>query len=530
MASTKEIKTRAEYDERIKELAALIKERAVPFAEDSADKQLQRKKRAKDDPLYFCETYFPHYFSDPWAGFHQEEVTQIQAGLESDLGVIMAEAWSRSFGKTSLLGIALPIWAILIAKKGRFCIHVGADKELAMERTAAIKLELQLNQRIRHDWPELVMAEGSGEDHDFKSPDNARFRAQGYKQGIRGKVHGPHRPRLIIVDDLESHVDQNPEIAEKKLKYVLEEAYGAFGRQGGVLIWLGNLTSRESALSRFIEKCKNDPGSEFFRYRIVKAEENGVPSWPEAYPRRKLDAIASVMGKAGYERHYLMKPTVDGRVFKEDWLRFWNPFSATGRMVETQTGGLGGRMMPTSADLARAPKVVYCDPSLGGGESNDYKAIVTVAQWGGLYWLVDVWVRKATILAMLNYMYDLDRRFPGARQYMEKNFWQRVIWDWMPEVAQTRGYMLSITGVENRLKKEERVLKLQPLFEMGQLWICVVGQDWETGKEQLVAFPGAGYDDFPDALSGAVERFAEIANSNKYETIEAGGSGYMGMF
>lgn len=542
MSKAQEIRNRLEYEERIRELASLIKERAVPFQDDTADKQLERKARARKDPLYWAQTYYPHYFTEEFADFHREEIAAIQGALDDQVAQVIAEVWSRGFGKTCLLTIAFAMWAVHIAKKVKFCIVAGADKDLAKERLAAIKLELQLNARIKHDWPEIVMAEGDGEEHDFKPPDGTRYRAQGYKQAIRGKTHGPHRPRLIIVDDLESHVDQNPEIAEKKLRFVLEEAYGAFGPKGGVLVWLGNLTSKESALSRFVDRCKHETDNPYMRTRIVKAEEDGKSTWPEAYPIEKLRGIEQVMTRTGYQRHYLMQPTPDGKVFKDVWLRFWNVWSIRipaldpVERVETRSGsvvsktGIGMVAMPTREELMCAQKVTYCDPSLGAGESNDYKAVFTVAFWGGWYWILDVWVRKATILEMLDYMYQLDSRYPRTRMYMEQNFWQRLIWEYLPQIAVQKKYMLPVCGIENRLKKEERILKMQPLFEWGHIWHTVEGRDWETFKEQLCGFPGAAYDDAPDALSGAIERFAAIAQQNQYEQVEAGNGGYTGMW
>jgi predicted phage terminase large subunit-like protein len=253
-----------------------------------------------------------------------------------------------------------------------------------------------------------------------------------------------------------------------------------------------------------------------------------------------------VIGKQSYARQYLMKPGIEGDVFREEWLRFYNFYGVEPQRAQSaqrieldssqrwndsaQGTGLGAVRFPTREELLQAPIVSYCDPSLGGGETNDYKAIITVATWGGRYWILDVYIRKATILEMIDYQYDLDRRFSRTRHYMENNFWQKLLWDFMPQKAAEYGYSLSIAGIQNVLKKEERILKLQPMFEHGTIWHCVAGKEWNLFKEQLLGFPSAGYDDGPDALSGAIERFREIAKSNRYETIERGSGGYMGMF
>lgn len=523
------IKSRQEYEEMLRELAAQIMEHAVPFKDDTPEKQQRRKAKALKDPLGFAKTYFPHYFTEEFADFHIEEAERIIKALKTNLAQVLAEIWFRGSGKTVFLAIALVMWAVHVAGLVKYAIIVGADRDLAKERTAAIRLELQLNSRFRHDWPDAKLKEGEGEDHDFKTPDGARYRAQGYKQAIRGKIHGAHRPRLIIIDDLESHVDKNPKIAEEKLKFILEEAFGAFGKDGGLVLLLGNLTSLTSALSMFVDRCDHEPDNPYIRYRIVRSEENGKPTWPQAYPIAKLRGIEKVMGSIGYGRHFLMKPTADGKVFKEDWLHYHNPWSPNSGFNETNVTSLGGINLPSREALESAPKVVYCDPSLGSRETSDYKAIVTVAFWDGRYWLIEAYCRQTTILDMLRYMYELHQRYPDAPQFMERNFWQRVIWDWIPQVAQEYGFTLPVSGVDNRLAKDERIQKMQPLFEMGHFWICTVGKDWELGKEQLLSFPG-GHDDFPDALAGAIERFSEIQNRNRYETIIPGDNSYCDMW
>lgn len=523
--SRKDIKTREEFDERIRDLVAQIKERAVTFPNDTADQQLERISRAKQDAMYFFQTYFPHYVTCEFAPFHHEEVACIIDALRKTDAVIQAEAWSRGFGKSSILAIMLPIWASIVGLS-KFAIFVAADKELAMERTASIRAELQYNERLRYDFPDIKMEEGSGEEHDFVAPNNCRLRAQGYKQGIRGKTHGPHRPRLIIVDDLESHKDTNPKMGGEKLRYVTEDAFGAFGGTGGVLIWLGNLTHSHHALSQFYERCKSEPDNDGIKFRKVVSEENGVSNWPAAYPINKLRSIEKVMTKIGYARHYLMKPGVDGDVFKEEWFRFYNMFNP--KPIDNMPGF--GFKFPGREDLLASPMITFTDPSLGNGETNDYKATVTVAFWNGFYWILDVKIQKCTIIEMLEYMYDVTKRFPGTRHYMEDIFWQKLIREWLPQVAVRKGFVLPIAGHSPRLKKEERILAIQPLFEFSNIYTCVQGVDWNLMKEQLIGFPNAGYDDGPDALAAAIEMFKQLANANRYETIERGAESMIKMF
>jgi len=527
MSRAEGIRNRKEFEDRIRELTATIRERAVVFPNDTADQQLARIKEAKCDPLYFARTYFPHYVTAEFADFHEEEMRKAAEALDGDESQIIAEIWFRGGGKSSLLAIILPIWAAVTGKV-MFTIHVGADRELSKERTVAIRLEYQHNARLRHDYPEIAMDEGIGEETDFNTPTNVRYRAQGYRQTIRGKMNGPHRPRLIIVDDLEGHTDTNPRIARQKYEFVTEEAFGAFGEKGGVLIWLGNLTNSQSALNQFVKKCEQEPDNRFVRVRAVRAVEDGKSAWESAYPLKKLEAIQAVIGKHGFDRHYLMKPGIDGDVFKEDWLLQYNPHNRWNQELAGKIKNVGiNIVLPSWEDLQVARTVTYCDPSLGGGETNDYKAIVTLAQFGGLYYVVDICLRRMSILDMLDYMYQVDKRF-RTRHFMESNFWQKIIWQFLPQKAEEYEYMLPVSGVESRLKKEERILMLEPLYQWGHIINCTVGDDWEQMKEQLVGFPHAEYDDGPDALAGAVAQFRVMSQVVGYESLQRRGN--VGMF
>jgi len=512
--------TRKEFEEKVRDLAKLIQEKTVAFADDNPIKEAERKRHAKDNVLFFAQTYFPHYITAEFADWHVEEIQKLETALDTNQTQIVSEIWFRGSGKSSLLIIAFFIWAG-VTKRSYFNIISGADKELSKERTVAIRLEFQYNARLRNDYPDAGMDPGTGEEYDFETPTGVRYLALGYKQAIRGKIHGRHRPRLIGIDDLESHKDTNPQLSKKKYEYVTEEAFGAFGLNGGLLLWLGNLTNSTGALNRFVEKCDTEP-NEFESYRIIKAlDDNGESNWPSAYSTENLLAKQKVMGKIGFDRHYMMKPTIDGEVFKEEWIRFYNPFGRQSEeLLKSLAPGSGlGFELPTRQDLMEAPKVTFTDPSMGAGETNDYKAIWTVALWRGIYWLLNVEMMKCTIIEMIEAMYDVDQRYL-TRMYMEDIFWQKLIRDYLPQVALKRGYVLPLRGFSPRLKKEERILTLQPLFQFGNIINCTTGKAWSIFKEQLIGFPNANYDDGPDALASAIEMFKYISASNVYETVE----------
>lgn len=100
----------------------------------------------------FCETYFPQTFSMPWSDDHLKVIAKIeQAVLE---GGLFAMAMPRGSGKTTLCEIAC-LWAILIGAR-EFVALIGADEEHAANMLDSIKAELENNEMLLADFPEVV--------------------------------------------------------------------------------------------------------------------------------------------------------------------------------------------------------------------------------------------------------------------------------------------------------------------------------------------------------------------------------------
>jgi predicted phage terminase large subunit-like protein len=291
----------------------------------------------------------------------------------------------------------------------------------------------------------------------------------------------------------------------------------------------------------YVERCDSEPENNDIGYRLVAGvDEAGEPTWKAAFTKKRLESIRSVMGQAEFERHILMKPKIEGGVFKEEWLRFYNPYAVAAlkdtalnnRMTKAmKEKGIELGNLPGIDELRKGQIISYCDPSLGKKESNDYKAIVTISFYAGLYFILDIYCRRATIREMFDYMYGLDMRYPGVKIFMEDNFWQILLWEFIPQIAEQKGYILPVHGISNSLSKEERILMLQPLFEHQFILHCTVGKDTQVWKEQLLGFPSMSNDDAPDATSGAIQRYKEVNAAMSYTTIAGRESeGFQRMF
>jgi len=112
----------------------------------------QRKASCERDFRGFCEQYFPCTFHLPWSDDHLKVIAKIeQAVLE---GGLFAMAMPRGSGKTSLCETAC-LWAMLYGHR-EFVALIGSDEEHAANMLDSIKAELENNEQLLADFPEVV--------------------------------------------------------------------------------------------------------------------------------------------------------------------------------------------------------------------------------------------------------------------------------------------------------------------------------------------------------------------------------------
>jgi len=191
---------------------------------------LDRKARAARDFRFFCETYFRATFHLPWSPDHLKVIAKIELAVLE--GGLFAMAMPRGSGKTSLCETAC-LWALIYGHR-EFVALVGADEEHAANMLDSIKAELENNELLLADFPEVVYPihclEGNhqraaGQLHQGKQthigwtareivlPTIPGSRASGAiirVAGITGRIRGMKhkradgtsvRPSLVLIDD-----------------------------------------------------------------------------------------------------------------------------------------------------------------------------------------------------------------------------------------------------------------------------------------------------------------------------------------
>ncbi len=323
-----------------------------PFSANEAEQE-KRRQRAEADPLFFCRTYLPHYFSKMPAPFHYELVELLDRRHEQGAkgrgqgsgggrgargratGIVAAVP--REFGKTTVCSFGYVLHQICCAKR-KFII-IGTDTPAqGVELTENIYLELLYNERLRQDFGELVVDRQAMED--FVTTNDIRVTVRGRHQRLVGLKHKQWQPDLVILDDLESEENKDPQTAPGIVEWIMSDVLPAMDGRGSLGV-IGTRSSRRSALNRILTSA--DMAFAHFERRIYRAiQQDGTSLWEAKYPRQFLQRQKQLMGVAAFNRDKMNEPLPEQGRFRPQWVRYYHPDSTKDKdLIVTE-----GRRLP----------------------------------------------------------------------------------------------------------------------------------------------------------------------------------------
>lgn len=111
----------------------------------------ERKKECERNFQLFCESYFPETYSLEWSPDHLKVIEKIETAVLS--GGLFALAMPRGSGKSTLAETAA-IWSMVYGHR-EFVTLIGATESAALEMLDSIKTELEVNENLAADFPEV---------------------------------------------------------------------------------------------------------------------------------------------------------------------------------------------------------------------------------------------------------------------------------------------------------------------------------------------------------------------------------------
>lgn len=126
---------------------------------------VERRKKVFDTISgyeYFVNHYFPHYTrSSSKSKLHHYLFERLPAILQQEKGCLDAIAAPRGEAKSTLVSQLYTLYCLVTQQK-KYCLIVMDSIDQAYPMLEAIKVELEFNQRLRIDFPEVAGQGRSG--------------------------------------------------------------------------------------------------------------------------------------------------------------------------------------------------------------------------------------------------------------------------------------------------------------------------------------------------------------------------------
>lgn len=457
-------------------------ERDTPIdPNELSEDQGKRKAKLLNDFKAFSKYYFPTYVSSDFAPWHIRWANKI---FKTKRGIFTG-AVHRDGAKSVVTDVLLAIFLMLNGKLHN-CLLVSYNFDNAVELITPLKLQLESNQRLIHDFGKFK-GFARWEDGHFVTTSGISFRALGSGQSPRGIREQEARPDVVIIDDLdEDTLVRNTKRVENAYDWLMGALFPAMSITGAArFIMIGNIIAKDSLLVRMSKKAD-------YHVQVNLLNKEGQPNWPARFTREECLYMIERMGTRLSQREYFNNPIQEGTVFQKAWMQY--------------------KKLPKLNQYSHL--VAYLDPGFKKTKTSDGKSWVLVGIWKGEYHIIKAFNGQATIQEMIGWGYELDKFLKeghGVADFkMEELFLQDLLYADFQKEGEARGYMLPVGGDKRKKPdKDSRIAANSGHFERGNVYLNAAEENnhhmLELVEQYLNFEPGVKTKiDGPDAVEGAI--------------------------
>lgn len=459
---------------------------------------------ALPEPLCWAREFLPEYFTEEPAPFHIELMSTLVAATPRFTACVAP----RGHAKSTCAALAYPLWCICEHRRKNIVI-ITQESSLATQFLLDIRRELETNERILAAYGDLcVDVPPTGDDADSESKPRAKRRsrsrwsqtlfttntgvsvqARGTGASFRGARIGPHRPDLVICDDIEKDEHVQTEEGRRKLEHWLRRVVMPALAPEGQLLVLGSLIHHDSLLANLRDR-KRFPRWTFLFYRALEADPHADGDyrlralWPARWPVEKLQEERQRIGTLAFEQEYQGNPVDDSqRVFHESWLRRWND---------------------EEFDPAHAITLMAVDPATGAA-AGDYFAVWvgSVDTRTGVIYTRELTLERIGIVLQVRRILDAFDRYRPVKIGIETVAYQVALKEILEELSRQRRLYLPLVPIQTTANKRARIEGIAPFFENGMFRLPLALS--REAEQQFLQFPKSAHDDAPDVCAMGVE-------------------------
>lgn len=529
--------SKSEFQKSIKEYAEQFKAQ-IDSVKDGFDISpaagKERRKRAFDGFEFFARTYFPHYIrpkEDEKTGllrdvepalFHRWCYDNLPRIVKLKSSVSQVIAASRGEAKSTYAMIFI-LYCICYNLK-HYILFIQDVYEQAAIMIESIKAELEFNQRLKADFPEVFGKSGVWKEGVFITKNNIKVHARGAGQKIRGLKHGAYRPDLALLDDMENdELVQNPSNRDK-LENWLNKAVDNLGEAGAKfdIIYIGTILHYDSVLNRTI----NNPMWQHIIFKAIMQWPDNMPLWEE------WEEILRNDGEIEADKFYYSHKTAmdKGAILswpdKRDLLYLMKKRAKIGHAAfdaEYQNDPLSGENATftkfTFWSVLSEPLLMYgaVDPSLGkSGRKGDPSAILVGGynKTVGHLKLFEAAIKKRLPDKIISDMIYYQRKYNCVMWFVETVQFQEFLRTEAIRRGKLENVLLNCMPIAQNVDKDLRIQTLQPHVDGG--FIEFLSNMTEL-IQQMKHWPKVDHDDGVDCLHilwSNVVKYAGIGVTN----------------
>ncbi|MBO9421721.1 phage terminase large subunit [Labrenzia sp. R4_2] len=499
----------AEFQRKLAEIADLFRQKIeleVDAFPADPEKRRERLKKIQDPETgyrFFAETYFPHYLNKPASRLHDHLYEDLPVMVQTETGQRRLVIAPRGSAKSTHISLIFPLWCVVRGIKHYITLIMDAFEQAAV-MLEALKAELEVNPRLKYDFPDIAGQGRVWREGDIITRNNIKIEGFGTGKKIRGRRHGPYRPDLAILDDIENDENVGNPKQRDKLENWISKAVLKLGPPDGSMdvLYAGTVLHYDAVIVRFSKKPQwktaefqaiitwpdrmdlwdrweelyldNEQAAEAFHAENCQEMERGaVLNWPDNHTLLYL-----MQERAGdhtaFESEYQNKPLSKDNPFqdltwwvlkKRDWLYF-------------------GAIDPSLGKNNR-----HRDPSailIGGYDRED--SILDV---------VEASIRRRLPDVIIDDAIALQREYRCQLWFVETVQFQELLRTDLMKAAAKANLAMPCIPITPLADKALRIERLQPPVRAGMIRFNAAHK---VLIDQLQQWPDADHDDGPDCL------------------------------
>ncbi|MDP5307916.1 hypothetical protein [Paracoccus spongiarum] len=349
--------SRKDFRDKIAEMASEfarhIELNVDAFPPDPAAKAERLRKAADPETGYrfFMETYLPHYVRGEHSLFHQHIFARVPQILTSGKGARDLFVAPRGASKSTHLSLGFALYCIARGLK-HYIVEVCDVYDQAVLLIEALKAELTTNVRLQNDFPDACGEGRIWREGEFVTRNNIKVQGLGAGKKVRGRRHGPHRPDLLFLDDIENDEGvRSPDQRQKLWNWIYRAALKLGPPDGSMdVIWVGTVLHFEAvivkaskhpdwnvtefqAVVKFPDRMDlwdrleeiyhndgKDAATAFYQANAAEMDAGAIVNWPMVQPLIFL-MLERAADLSAFLTEYQNKPISEGNPFGD--LVYW---------------------------------------------------------------------------------------------------------------------------------------------------------------------------------------------------------------